>query len=139
MIEPCRLGAAFTRSLHQHAVLGVVLELQVQARPGHRRLPARRVAVDVQRVRLVLDVLQPGEEHRVERGRRALRDPAAQLLLELAALDDVALGEAVGRGPLPHDAVQREGLPRLQHRVVDQLRRPADVDVAVRQRTGSGW
>ena len=56
--------AVHPERLDQHPVLGVVLEAHVEARPGDRRLASGRVAVDVERVRPVLDVLEPGEEQR---------------------------------------------------------------------------
>ena len=109
----------------------VVLEPQVDGAPGHRRLAPDRVAVDVERVRLVLDVLEAGEEGGVEQGGGHLRDAAAEVLLEDAVGDDEALGEAVLAGPLPHRVVHREGLARCQHGAVDDLGGAPDVDVAV--------
>ncbi len=109
----------------------VVREGEIDHRPGEGGLPSHRVAVDVEAVRLVLDVAQAGEVHRVERRRGDLRDASAQGLGELAIGDDGALGEAVGPGPLPDDAVEAEDFPRLQQRVVDELGGAADVDVAV--------
>ena len=58
----------------------VVLEAEVERAPDHGRLAADRVAVDVERVRLVLHVLETGEEHRVEQRGRHLRDAAAEVL-----------------------------------------------------------
>src|SRR5204863_1607070 len=97
------LGTRRARSdagLDQHAVRRVVGEPQVDARPGHRRLATDGVAVDVEGVWLVLDVLQPGEEGGVEGGGRRLRDAPAVVLLEDAVLDDEALDEAVLGGAL---------------------------------------
>ena len=79
----------------------------------------------------MLDVLEPGEEHRVERGRRDLGDAAAEVLLEDAVGDDVALGEAVVLGPLADGVVEAEGLARPQQGAVDQLGGAGQVDVAV--------
>src|SRR5690606_34939869 len=70
-------GAGVDRRLEQHAVVGVVAEPQVDRSPGDGGLAPDRVAVDVERVRLVLDVLEPGEERGVEGGGGDLRDTAA--------------------------------------------------------------
>ena len=63
----------------QHAVGRVVSEAQVDRAPRDGGLAADRVAVDVERVRLVLDVLEAGEEHRVEGGGRHWPDAAAEV------------------------------------------------------------
>ena len=74
-----------------------VLFVNFRSTVGQATVASRpdRVAVDVERVRLVLDVLEAGEEGGVEGRRGRLRDAAAVVLLEDAVLDDEALHEAV--------------------------------------------
>src|SRR6185436_4494669 len=91
--------------LDEHSVFRVVLELQVNAGPGHGGLSTRGVTIDEETMWLVEHVLQPREEHRVVRSCRTLRDSATELLEESSVLDDEALGEAVGRGSLTDDPV----------------------------------
>src|SRR3546814_13086121 len=83
---------------------------EVQRSPHHGGLAADRVAVDVERVRPVLDVLVAGEEHRIEHRRGHLGDTTAVVLLQDPVGDDVALDEPVRGSPLPDDVVEREGL-----------------------------
>src|SRR6187549_1398231 len=114
----------------EDGVRGVVLEAQIHRSPGDGGLAADRVAVDVEGVRLVLDVLQAREEHRVEGRRRHLGDAATEVLLEDAVADDEALGEPVLAGALTDGVVERERLARLEDRAVDDVGGPADVGVA---------
>src|SRR6185436_6739465 len=90
------------RGVDVHAGLAVVLPLQVDLALVDRGLAPGRVAADVVAVRLVVDVLEAGEEHRVEHGRGELADAAADRLGELAAADhargDVALRGAARAG-----------------------------------------
>ena len=71
-----------TQAANQHPVRQGVLEPQVELAPPDRRLAAQRIAADVERVRVVLDVFESGEERGVVDGCRDLRDSAAVLLDE---------------------------------------------------------
>lgn len=67
--------------------------------------------VTFHRVRIVLDVLEAGEEHRVEGRGGDLGDTAAEVLLEDAVGDDLPLGEAVALGPLPTRSLRLKVCP----------------------------
>src|SRR3712207_9590262 len=78
------------------------------------------VAADVEAVRLVVDVLEAGEEDRVEHRRGDLADAAADGRGERAVLDDAGLDVALGGGARPGVAVEAEGLAGPHERAVDR-------------------
>ena len=100
--EACREEADGDRGvsgieLDQHARGPVVAEDELGATPGDRRFAAKRVAVDVERVRLMLDQLESGEEGPVVQHRRDLADAPSDRVHERVAGDlrsrDVSLGD----------------------------------------------
>src|SRR3954452_23837330 len=84
--------------LHVDAGVGVVLPGQVDQPVEDGGLATGRVSADVEAVRLVVDVLEAGEEDGVEHRRRELADAAPDRLGQLAALDHVGRDVAL-RGP----------------------------------------
>src|SRR5699024_234112 len=101
-------------SLHDHSVRGVIGELHVDRRVVHGRLATSRVSGEVQRVRLPLVELDPGEEGCVEHRGRRLRDAAGEALLQDPALDEVPVDEALIMAAGPDLTVQTELVTRLE-------------------------
>ena len=121
--DPVGLGV----SLDEDPFLRVVSELQVERRPVHGRVPAERVAADVERVRVAFGDVEPCLPGRVECRRRDLRGPSTDLLGVLRADDDGRRLEAPRGRPLADRPVEREGAARRDERVVEGLDAQAQV------------
>src|SRR5699024_2196309 len=105
--------------VHQDSVRGVVLEAHVLGTPGNGGFLPDRVAVEVDRVWPMFDVLKPGLERGVKRRRRHLGHSASHGIFEPPAGDDCPAGVAVGLGPLTDDAVETELFSGQQQHVVN--------------------
>ncbi len=124
-------GGLVDIGLQQHAVGGVVLELHVQVAVVEGRLATGRVAVEVHRVWVVLDVLETREEDRIEGRGAALGDATGVLLDQVVTADHPAVDVARTRTLGAQGVVQAEGLPRLYEGVVYACRSQRQVGVAV--------
>src|SRR5215212_5120013 len=103
---------AGARRVDQDAVRRGVLELEIERRVEDRRLDHRRVPGEVERVRLVLDVLQARVVRRVEQRGGELRRPAADARFQLAVHDHRCVLVTVGVVAFAGVPVQRERLAR---------------------------
>ncbi len=106
----------------EQPVWRVVHELEIGVRIVHRRVPSLWVVADVEGMVRPRGDVEAALVGGVEGGRRDLADAAAEAGPELSVDDDRRLQEALRRIPVARRAVEREGRPRADQGVVDQVR-----------------
>ena len=122
-----RDGSVGVLGADQHRRLRVVAENQIRVPPADGGLVALRVAAEIVAVRVVLDVLQPGVEHRVVESGGELAHPSPHRVLQFAPDNGGGGLEAPLCGAFPHRIVQGQGVAGHHYGAVDYVGEQVDV------------